>query len=194
MEHNELYELEQLREQLNLLNKKLDAQRIFSERTMVEAMRKSVSALNSMGRRFTFIGVFAVLFCPWSFYNICFSNNIVIKTAVVIAVSVLVTFISHLGLQNSDVSRGNLLELSSNVLRLKKIYSRWWFVAFPMLFVLLYLLFNEAITIFDSPEIFIIPAIVGVVIGGIIGFINHFKVIRTADKLLRQIKELKELQ
>ena len=43
MERHELYELEQMREQLNLLNEKLDKQRIFNNKVLIDSANKSIS-------------------------------------------------------------------------------------------------------------------------------------------------------
>ena len=42
----QLQELEQLREQLNLLNKKLDKQQIFAEKSMIKYVKADLKKLN----------------------------------------------------------------------------------------------------------------------------------------------------
>ena len=60
----QLQELEQLREQLNLLNKKLDKQQIFAEESMIKYVKADLKKLNGSGVFYIVMGIFALIYCP----------------------------------------------------------------------------------------------------------------------------------
>ena len=64
----QLQELEQLREQLNLLNKKLDKQQIFAEKSMIKYVKADLKKLNGSGVFYIVMGIFALIYCPVTFY------------------------------------------------------------------------------------------------------------------------------
>ena len=82
------------------------------------------------------------------------------------------------------------MELSQKVLRLRKGYANWLYVGFTMIIVWCYFLYREALVIYENPEGFMVAAIIGGLLGGIIGLSRHFKVVRDADNLLEHIKEI----
>ena len=193
MERHELYELEQMREQLNLLNEKLDKQRIFNNKVLIDSANKSISKLNGSGKFYIFCGVFALLYCPFVFSNLGFSPEFVWGTVAMLAVCLGYTIYLHYGLRSIDMTQQNIVELSQKVLRLRKGYANWLYVGFSMIAVWFYFLYQEVVVIIDNPQGFLVAVVVGGVIGGIIGLTRHFKVVRDADELLAQIRELQQM-
>ena len=193
MERHELYELEQMREQLNLLNEKLDKQRIFNNKVLIDSANKSISKLNGSGKFYIICGVFALLYCPFVFSNLGFSPEFVWGTVAMLAVCLGYTIYLHHGLRSIDMTHQNIVELSQKVLRLRKGYANWLYVGFSMIVVWFYFLYQEVVVIIDNPQGFLVAVVVGGVIGGIIGLTRHFKVVRDADELLEQIRELQQM-
>lgn len=189
MDQHELYELEQMREQLNLLNQKLDNQRIFNQRVMVESVNKDLQKLNRSGRFYIVASVFALLYCPIVFSRMGFSAEFVWGTVAMLAVCLGYTMYLHHGLNSADVTRGNLVELSQRVLRLRKGYSSWLYIGFSLVVVWFYFFYREA-QMYAEDEVVMIGAIIGGVIGGIFGLKRHFQVVREADSLLAHIDDL----
>ena len=186
----QLQELEQLREQLNLLNKKLDKQQIFAEKSMIKYVKADLKKLNGSGVFYIVIGIFALIYCPVTFYFWEFSFEFVVGTAVMLFVCLAYTLYLHYGLYSIDVAKGNLVELSQKVLRLRKGYANWLYVGFTLIIVWCYFLYKEALVVYENPEGFMLAAIIGGLLGGIIGLSRHFKVVRDADALLQHIKEI----
>lgn len=188
--YEHLHELEELREQLDLLNKKLDKQQIFAEKSMIKYVKADLKKLNGSGVFFIVMGIFALIYCPVTFYFWNFSFEFVVGTALMLFVCLAYTLYLHNGLYSIDVAKGNLMELSQKVLRLRKGYANWLYVGFTMIIVWCYFLYREALVIYENPEGFMVAAIIGGLLGGILGLSRHFKVVRDADNLLEHIKEI----
>ncbi len=188
--YEHLHELEEMREQLDLLNKKLDKQQIFAEKSMIKYVKADLKKLNGSGVFYIVMGIFALIYCPVTFYFWNFSFEFVVGTALMLFVCLAYTLYLHNGLYSIDVAKGNLMELSQKVLRLRKGYANWLYVGFTMIIVWCYFLYREALVIYENPEGFMLAAIIGGLLGGIIGLSRHFKVVRDADNLLEHIKEI----
>ncbi len=188
--YEHLHELEEMREQLDLLNKKLDKQQIFAEKSMIKYVKADLKKLNGSGVFYIVMGIFALIYCPVTFYFWNFSFEFVVGTALMLFVCLAYTLYLHNGLYSIDVAKGNLMELSQKVLRLRKGYANWLYVGFTMIIVWCYFLYREALVIYENPEGFMVAAIIGGLLGGIIGLSRHFKVVRDADNLLEHIKEI----
>ncbi|MBE6221744.1 MAG: hypothetical protein E7127_08980 [Rikenellaceae bacterium] len=188
--YEHLHELEELREQLDLLNKKLDKQQIFAEKSMIKYVKADLKKLNGSGVFYIVMGIFALIYCPVTFYFWNFSFEFVVGTALMLFVCLAYTLYLHNGLYSIDVAKGNLMELSQKVLRLRKGYANWLYVGFTMIIVWCYFLYREALVIYENPEGFMLAAIIGGLLGGVIGLSRHFKVVRDADNLLEHIKEI----
>ncbi len=188
-------ELQQMREQIAALRSKLETQQIVSEKMILAAVKDGVKKINRMGGIYTFFGVFAVLYCSWSFSMIGFSGWFVAATVLFLLLCVGGTVYIHNGLRNADTSRGNMVEVGKRVARLRKQYGMWHFITVPLLFVWLYFCYQEMCVLYPEPEArtaFIIGGIVGGVIGAYLGLRMHFKVVRMADKVLEHIKDLQQ--
>ena len=188
--YEHLHELEELREQLDLLNKKLEKQQIFAEKSMIKYVKADLKKLNGSGVFYIVMGIFALIYCPVTFYFWNFSFEFVVGTALMLFVCLAYTLYLHNGLYSIDVAKGNLMELSQKVLRLRKGYANWLYVGFTMIIVWCYFLYREALVIYENPEGFMVAAIIGGLLGGVIGLSRHFKVVRDADNLLEHIKEI----
>lgn len=192
MDYREHTELNELREQIALLKDKLQRQQIISERAITEAAQKGISKLNRAGVIYAMFGVFAVVYCSWSFHRFGFSDEFVVGTAIFLAACALGTMYAHWGLRSINVANGNLVEITQRLLRFRKIYSRWHFYTVPTLLVWCYFLYKDAYRMLNNPEGFLIAGTIGGIIGGAIGLWRHFKTMREADKAIANIKELLE--
>lgn len=192
MDYREHTELNELREQIALLKDKLQRQQIISERAITEAAQKGISKLNRGGVIYAMFGVFAVVYCSWSFHRFGFSDEFVVGTAIFLAACALGTMYAHWGLRSINVANGNLVEITQRLLRFRKIYSRWHFYTVPTLLVWCYFLYKDAYRMLNNPEGFLIAGTIGGIIGGAIGLWRHFKTMREADKAIANIKELLE--
>lgn len=197
IEHNinDLEEIRQMREQIATLRSKLESQQIVSEKVIVMSISKGVSNINHRGIVFSIFGFLAIPFCSGCFHFMGCSDGFVLGTAVMLAFCLLATVYVHLGLREVDVARGNMLEVSKRVLRLRKQYVYWHLWSVPMLVVWGYFLYQEICIMYPDPYLracFLLGAVIGGTIGGAIGLWQHFKVLRMADEVLSHINELQE--
>lgn len=190
MEERDYIELHELREQIGLLKEKLQRQQIISEQNIIATAQKGIGKLNKAGNIWGILGIFAVVYCSWSFHRFGFSDRFVIGTAIFLAICVAVTIYAHWGIRSIDVANGNLVDISQRLIRFRKIYSRYHLYAVPMALVWCYFLYYDAQCMLGNAEYFLIGACVGGAIGAIIGLKAHFKVIRDTDKVLANIKDL----
>jgi len=190
MDTRDNMELTELREQVALLKEKLMRQQIISEQNIIAAAQKGISQLNKAGNIWGIFGIFAVLYCSWSFHRFGFSDGFVIGTAIFLAICAAVTIYAHWGIRSIDVANGNLVDISQRLISFRKIYSRYHLFSIPALLVWCYFLYQDAQHMLEYAEGFLIAGCVGGLIGAIIGLKAHFKVIRDTDKVLKNINEL----
>jgi hypothetical protein len=100
--------------------------------------------------------------------------------------------------RNLIVAKGydsDLVSATFDLVRLKKRYSQWLWIALPMIMLWGIGLIYECLHSFTDKEIaipFVSGSFVGLVTGCIIGIRIHVRTLRKIEKLLAQIKELKE--
>ena len=100
MENNTLlsHELEQMRSQIGILKQKLEQQAIVNDMHIRNSMKSKISDLNRTVRGTIFVGVFAVLFAPMTFYMQGCSLIFVAATAVMLAVCLGLTIVQKINL------------------------------------------------------------------------------------------------
>ena len=192
MDTRDNMELYELREQIALLKEKLQRQQIISERTIVEAAQKGISKLNRAGVVSMVAGLFAIVWCTSIFYRWGFSPEFVFGTAIYIGLSVMVTIYTHWRLMTVDITRGNLVEITQRLIRFRKIYCVWPFIAIPTLLVWSYFLYCDASRLQMNTESLLIGLAAGGIIGIIFGIKKNFSILRETDKVLANIKELQQ--
>ena len=193
MEERDYIELHELREQIGLLKEKLQRQQIISEQNIIATAQKGIGKLNKAGNIWGILGIFAVVYCSWSFHRFGFSDRFVIGTAIFLAICVAVTIYAHWGIRSIDVANGNLVDISQRLIRFRKIYTRWQTVSMSLLMVWCYFLYHDAKSVMDvmeNPKLFLIAGSIGGVIGLIVGLKKYYKVLRDTDQVLANIKDL----
>ena len=190
MNNQEYKELDELREQIALLKDKLREQELINERGIMLVTQKGINKLNRTGNMWGAFGIFAVVYCTFMFHRFGFSDGFVIGTAIFLAICAAVTIYAHQKLRSIDVANGNLVDIAQRLMSFRKIYSHWHLFAVPALLVWCYFLYLDAQRMLDNAEGFLIAAIVGGLIGGVIGLKAHFKVLRETDNVIKNINEL----
>ena len=197
MENNTLvsHELEQMRSQIGMLKQKLEQQTIVNDRHIRNSMKSKISDLNRTVRGTIFIGIFAVVFAPMTFYINGCSLAFIIATAVMLAVCLGLTIVQKINLgRMMDLSQGNLVETAEKLSKVRTHYKEWYKIAIPMIIVWGGWMIYEMVNVLgvDSPTAigFYCGAGVGLIIGGIIGARINRKVVQQANEILAQIEEL----
>lgn len=187
-------ELEGLRQQLSLLNKKLEKQSIVNEKLIRNSMKERISNINRTGIIFCVLVAIATPIIAINYARLLnFSLALNIFTCAFMAIALVYTIWSHWGL-NSNLLNGDLITASGKILRTRKHYKQWSYFSYPWLVV--WLCWNgwEIYTKIDNQEMLlgiIVGGIVGLVIGGIYGMRQRNKIYRNIDAMLQDIAELK---
>lgn len=199
MENNTLlsHELEQMRSQIGMLKEKLEQQTIVNEMHIRNSMKSKISDLNRTVLGTIFVGIFAVIFAPMTFYIQGCSLLFVIGTAVMLAVCLGLTIAQKINLSRmTDLSQSNLVETAEKLNKTRTHYKEWYRIAIPMILVWVgWMIYEMVNTIgIESPTAigFYCGAGVGLIIGGIIGSHINRKVVRQANEILAQIEELQQ--
>ena len=199
MENNTLlsHELEQMRTQIGMLKQKLEQQAIVNDTHIRNSMKSKISDLNRTVLGTIFVGIFAVVFAPMTFYIQGCSLLFVIATAVMLAVCLGLTIAQKINLgKMTDLSQSNLVETAEKLNKTRTHYKEWHRIAIPMILVWVgWMIYEMVNTIgIESPTAigFYCGAGVGLLIGGIIGSRINRKVVRQANEILAQIEELQQ--
>ena len=187
-------ELEGLRQQLSLLNKKLEKQSIVNEKLIRNSMKERISNINRTGIALCALVVIATPIIAINYALLLnFSLTLNIFTCAFMAIALVYTIWSHWGL-SSNLLNGDLITASSLILRTRRRYKQWGYFSYPWLVV--WLCWNgwEIYNKIDNKEMLlgiIVGGIIGLVIGGIYGWRQGNKIYRNIDTLLQQIQDLK---
>lgn len=189
-----LEELDSLRQQLTLLNRKLEKQSIINHQLIRNSMKERISNINRTG---IVLCALVVITTPIIAVNYAlllnFSLALNIFTCAFMAIALIYTIWSHWGL-NNDLLNADLITASSKILRTRRLYKQWSYFSYPWLVV--WLCWNgwEIYNKIDNQEMLlgiIVGGIVGLIIGGIYGWRQRNKIYRNIDAMLQDIADLK---
>ena len=191
MYENDMPALEEMRQQLDLLKKKLDNQEIVNKKMLKNAMRKELHDLNRMGRMLTVVGILVAFSTPVYFYALVGASMWFCgATFLMLIFSALKTRQYHRQLWQVDLVSARLVEVGQKVATLRTQYKNWQNFAIPMVCIWFVWCAYEIYQVFGEMGLWVLFCMaVGGLIGGIIGTRINNKVIHSADNLLQQIEE-----
>ena len=189
-----LEELNELRQQLTLLNRKLEKQSIINHQLIRNSIKERISNINRTGIVLCALVVIATPIIAFNYALLLnFSLALNIFTCTFMAIALIYTIWSHWGL-NNDLLNGDLITASTTIMRTRRRYKQWSYFSYPWLVV--WLCWNgwEIYNKIDNQEILhgiIIGGIIGLIIGGIWGLRLRNKIYRNIDTMLEEIADLK---
>ena len=190
IDNNDIYEMKQ---QMELLKNKLDKQIIINDKMIQNAIKGSLNKINMHGRLTLILGIAVALFTPLYFYNMDFSILFCAGTFLMLAFTSFKTWAYHKEVWSIDLSAESLLEIGNKVATHKKRYENWKRFGYPMLFVWILALGYEGYQVAGEHYLyFMTGAAFGGIIGGIFGTRMNKRLIRQAEDLLKEIKEIRE--
>lgn len=194
MEHNIINnELEQMRDQIALLRRKLDKETIINERLLRRAMHDKVRGITRDNRAMIILGTLAIPYTFIAFGYLGISLWFRIATALLLGVCIVATWWGQRGLHADELLDGDVVSVGKKVLRLKQMNDRWLWFAIPLLLAWLAWLVWEAYQQIGGTPLFngfVTGAIVGIFIGGIIGGVYRSRMKRRVREVLAHIEEL----
>ena len=189
---NENFELENMRQQMQMLKNKLNQQEIVNDRLMRRSMRNEV---NKITRRYYIIMVLSVFMVPygyWCFVKLCgLSIFFWIITSIFMLICGGVTFYNARKINDPNMMSHSLVEARKKVASAKKFDSDWLLVGIPMIVLWLgWFCYETYQQNHDYAQGLFWGGCIGGIIGAICGFSIHFKTQRQYQEIIDQIEDL----
>ena len=185
------FELQQLKEQFNILNRSLNNQQIINERLIRASIESKVRNINSDGRKIMAIAILGIIAIIADHYLVNWSWLFTAVTIVFLLVAVLYNIYFRLGINNADALNADLIDMRLRTLRFKKMQSRWLWFSIPFLVVWLTWLLYETLNMIYDPVPTIIGAAIGLVLGLAFGIKQYQRTQRQAKEIISDIENLK---
>ena len=188
------FELDNMRQQMETLKKKLEKQEIVNDRIIRQSMKKTASSISVRYYIVMALGLLMVPYMYFVFYeHFGLSLAFSIASGLFMLVCTAATYYNSLNLSNSNMMHGNLLDVRRRMARAKKFDANWLFFGIPAIIVWLgWLGYEFYQKDGDTALGMIIGAVIGGIIGAIIGFSMHFKTQRQYQEIIDQIEEMEE--
>lgn len=191
---NTYTELEEMRAQLAILNKKLKKEAIVNERLMRSSMKDKAWTLRRKAIVESIITVIGIPYFIWVMPNLLgLSTEFCIFTCFFMILALGYNYYIHSHFRPDEFIHGDLLKAKKDTLMVKKLYANWLkFVGIPFIVVFLCWFANEVSGRLQGEELKnVLGGMgIGIILGGIIGIYQYTKTQRTVDDILRQIEEL----
>ena len=192
--NNNISEMEEMKQQMALLKKKLEQQKIVNENVLRSAMKKKFFGLNKRGRIIFVLGIFVACWAPGYFSFLGTSNWFCGVTFAMLLFCALKTLQYHWKLWRINFAETNLLKIGEELTLLRSRYKGWhktaWFMLVPWFLWLSVEIYRQ-----QGPDS--LWMLGGCLIGGIIGGIGGTRInnnmVRQTDELLEQIDEYRNL-
>ena len=185
------FELQQLKEQFNILNRSLNNQQIINERLIRASIESKVRNINSDGRKIMAIAILGIIAIIADHYLVNWSWLFTAVTIVFLLVAVLYNIYFRLGINNADALNADLIDMRLRTLRFKKMQSRWLWFSIPFLVVWLTWLLYETLNMIYDPIPTISGAAIGLVLGLAFGIKQYQRTQRQAKEIISDIENLK---
>ena len=199
-------ELEQMRQQMDILKRKLEQQEIVNDQMIRHSMKSRMSWIN----RYRWIALFIIPFValcflpavksPYSVFGGYMSWSLYFFTILIVAASTIADFVIN-RISDNTMMNSSLLEISEKLAKMKRL-RRWQTIIglIVIAFWIAWLMYEIYASAGDDPDSkrqtigFMIAIGIGAVIGGAIGLTIYFKMQRTNDDIIHQIEELKKAE
>ena len=193
---NNYNELEEMRAQLAILNKKLEKETIVNERLIRCSMKDKAWSLR---RKAIVEGVISAVMIPyfiWVMPNLVgLSMGFCLFVCFMLALAIGYNYYIHSHFRPDEFVYGDLMKARKDTMMLKKFYANWLkFIGIPFIFVFIGWFAYEVSQHFQGEELqgILGGMAVGLVLGVIVGTYQYQKTQRIADDILAQLEELSE--
>ena len=192
--NNENFELENMRQQMETLKKKLGQQEIVNDRIIRQSMKNTA---NKIMRRYYMIMAIAVLMIPYTYFVLVLGQGLSlafwIATSIFMLICAGATYYNSLAVSNSNMMSKNMIEVGRKMARAKKFDANWLFFGIPAVICwLAWLTWEFYQKDAEAVRYMVYGIACGAVIGAIVGFKMHFKTQRHYSDVLEQIEELEK--
>ena len=185
---NNNLEFQEMRDQLNVLKRKLENEQLLNEQLLRKTMNTNISSFRR--ERWTILLVLPTL--ALLYFVLKMSLAFVLVTAVFFLLSIILTHYDWRGLRKKDFMSGDLCETSRRLIRLHRNNQRWLFFSIPFL-ILWYIWWTIEMNSQGNSD-FVSGAIVGGIVGGVFGSVcgvyYYRKKQRAIKETIQQIEDL----
>ena len=188
------FELEQMRQQMAILQNKLDSQNIVSDRFIRRSVSHSATTIN---RRYLVISIVALAMIPYGYWAFVKLNGLSVALWIAMSVMMLavVGFCIYNGreMRRRDFTSGNLLDTKRKALAAKRRDNNWLWFGIPMATVWAAWVGWEMAQKLGADFKFFIPFFIICSVGGIIlGMAVHFRTQRHYRDIIEQIEDFED--
>ena len=191
--NNENFELENMRQQMETLKKKLDKQEIVNDRFIRHSMKDTASKINRRYMIAMIAGLFMIPYSYWVFIKLSgFSVAFWIFTCVFMLICVGATYYNSRNISDSNLMTNNLLDVRRRMARAKKFDANWLFFGVPGILLFMGWFMYETYQLHDGDLAngLFWGGCIGGFLGAIGGFSLHFKTQRQYQEIIDQIEDL----
>lgn len=187
--------MEEMKAQLGLLNGKLKEQEIVNENLIRQSIRNRISEINRSAAVAVFAGVFVVLIGSAYFLTLGLPESFVVVTDVFVVICIAAVMYMHRGLWRDGVFGSDVVSASRKMRNLRKNYSRWTTIGMVVAFLWVAWMIYLCLSI-GSDELlsFALGGTLGAFIGCGFGIRKNRQVIRKADEILKDLREINNLR
>jgi hypothetical protein len=190
---NENYDLENMRQQMETLKKKLDQQEIVNDRFIRHTMKKTAGNISRRYNIIMALGIFMIPYSYWIFIKLSgFSMAFWIGSSVFMLICAGATYYNSRNVNDVNMMRQNLVEVRRKMARAKKFDADWLFFGIPALILwfgwFMYEIYLTNGHELDNPLFW--GGCCGGVIGAICGYKIHFKTQRQYQDIIDQIEDI----
>lgn len=184
-------ELEEMRSQIAILNRKIEKEAIISDKLMRKVMKANISVVNRNYIVAMVAALFGIPYCFWAFGLAGISVWFRIATSVFLLVALVYAYVTGKDMRDRNLMNENLLEVRRKVAKARKTYRDWLKIALPLISVWLLWFFY---IVFDKIHNYdlAIGGAVGVCLGLALGLKLRSKTMRAYREIIGQIDELTE--
>ena len=187
-------ELQEMREQLNLLNRKLEKEHILNEQILRKSMHKDIAKMRRWEKWSGLAApVFMVPFVILMYTFLHLSLTFTLVTYVLFCLVSVFTWYKWKKLDRNELLSGNLIEASQKLLRIHRFNTKWTLYSIPLLILWFCWFYMELKMARGDASVLngaFIGGIVGGIIGGCCGLFAHLKVQRTLKETIKDIENL----
>lgn len=186
MEEN--MELQEMREQLELLKAQVAKQQLINDLNVRKMAKDKVSKLKFKFWWKLAICLFGIVYCPWAFREIMGASiGFTLVTVVFLVCAFIFEIITHRDLWSSHFY-SNMADFSRRMLRIKKLNALWFkwgmIFIFPWFAWFIYEVYK--VSIYEYQWVAIAA---GGIVGGLIGFAIGYRLYKTEQDALQELSE-----
>lgn len=195
-DNQENMNLDELRRELNLLKSRLSEQVRVNEEHIMKEAKGHMSKMRIQTICLLVLGIWAIIFCPYVFWAVLdMSVPFIVVTTIFLAVCLVANVVSYIQLQKADLSC-NLVDAGRRVSKFKLYTKRWQTIGICFIIPWFLWFVAEDLTKSGRDASYAWGILAGAVIGGLIGLVIGLRTnksfIRSSDELLKQIDELQK--